>query len=647
MGRMTTDLILGTAGHIDHGKTSLIKALTGIDTDRLPEEKKRGITIELGFARLNVGNFRFGIVDVPGHERFVRNMLAGATGIDVALLVVAADDSVKPQTREHFDILRLLQLPAGVVALTKCDLADADWIALVEDEVRELVADSFLADAPLVRTSAATGEGLDALRSALESAAQRAVRSSRTQRAKGPFRLPIDRCFAVAGHGTVVTGSIASGSVRLGDELTVEPGGQRVRVRGLQRHDEPTEQLARGQRAAVNLGGIHHNQIHRGHELCTPGHLVPSRWLTVRLELLATAPRPVKNRARVRCHIGTAELMASISLLEGDVLLPGQSMLAQLILSQPAVATWGQGFIIRSQSPMFTIGGGRVLEPNASRIRLRQRERIARLGELESENECERASAAIYLAGLHSWKKEDLARTAGVTDAEAVVAELETQQQLVRLVSSAGRSQLVHRDVLKETADRIEVVLSRLHERQPLKMTIDRGQLLSQCAYLAEEWLLIALLEYMESQGRIVRSRSGIRLAGHSPRLADEERRVLDQLVACYEQSGFQPPSIKEVATEVGKSEAFVSPLIHLACDQGMLVRFAPEGYLHHTAEQRLRSLLTEHLAAGDGLTVSEIRTLLGTTRKYAVPLCEYLDRIGLTRREGDRRVLASSEVES
>ncbi len=272
---MTTDLILGTAGHIDHGKTSLIRALTGVDTDRLPEERQRGITIDLGFAELTVGRHRLGIVDVPGHERFVRNMLAGATGMDLALLVVAADDSIKPQTREHLDILKLLDLRAGVIAITKCDLAEEAWIDLVEEEIRELVAGSFLQEAQIVRTSTATGQGIESLRQALEQAAQLAGEARPAALQGSPFRMAIDRAFTITGHGTVVTGSVSSGTIQMGDELEIEPGGFAVRVRGLQNHDRPASQVHRGQRAAVNLAGIHHDRIGRGHELATPGHLRP------------------------------------------------------------------------------------------------------------------------------------------------------------------------------------------------------------------------------------------------------------------------------------------------------------------------------------------------------------------------------------
>src|SRR5215470_17197957 len=309
---MPRDLILGTAGHIDHGKTSLVKALTGIDCDRLPEEKARGITIDIGFATLDLGDFRLGIVDVPGHERFIKNMLAGATGIDLAVLVVAADDSVMPQTREHLEILRLLGLRHGLVALTKCDLVDETTREVVELEIRELVKGSFLENAPILRTSAHTGEGIPQLKAAIAEACTKVEERGGAEW----FRMAIDRSFIVQGHGTVVTGSVTSGRLRVGDEVEWQPRGERVRVRSLQNHDQPVEEVHRGQRAAVNLAGVRHEDVVRGQEVASPGYLEPARVMTVRLHCLAEMRRPIKHRMPVRFHLGTAEVMGAVSLLD-------------------------------------------------------------------------------------------------------------------------------------------------------------------------------------------------------------------------------------------------------------------------------------------------------------------------------------------
>ena len=642
---MAIDLILGTAGHIDHGKTALVKALTGTDTDRLPEEQRRGITIELGFAELDVGEFRFGIVDVPGHERFVRNMLAGATGIDVAMLVIAADDSVKPQTREHFEVLRLLGLPAGVIALSKCDLADPAWIELVEEEIRELVADSFLAEAPIIRTSAQTGAGLEALRAALADAGQKAAQSDRRKRVSGPFRMAIDRTFTIAGHGTVVTGSVSGGRVAVGDELVIEPGAIDVRVRGLQNHDRPAEEVHRGQRAALNLAGIHHDEIRRGQELATAGHLVPSRRISVSLRVLRSASRPLKHRTRVRCHLGTFEVMASISLVEQDQLAPGERGLAQLFLSEPVVSTWEQGFIIRRESPMMTLGGGQVLDPNARRLSRGDALSVARLHELESDDSLARASAATYFRGTQLWQPGDLSRLAGVDEPDDAVATLVAHGDLLKLNISPQRTQFLHRDVLAYLEQRVERALEKLHDRAPLRLNHPRSQIVRRLRHECDAGLLDAVLESMRASARITLTDKTIALADRGARLSEHQQRLLEQIISIFAEAGFQPPTVEEVTAQITKNQALVPQLVALAADSGELIKVSSDFYLHADAELRLRDTLAARMVDGDGLTISQIREILSTSRKYAVPFCEYLDRIGFTRREGDVRVLTRSSA--
>ncbi len=639
---MTTDLILGTAGHIDHGKTSLIKALTGIDTDRLPEEKKRGITIELGFAELAVGEFRLGIVDVPGHERFVRNMLAGATGMDLAMLVVAADDSVKPQTREHFEILRILDLPAGVIALTKCDLADPEWVELVEAEIRELVRGSFLEQAPVVRTSTVSGEGIPQLRSALRSAAEIAARRRGNAAQGAPFRMAVDRTFTVAGHGTVVTGSVQSGAARMGDQLVIEPGGMTVRVRGLQNHDRAVDTVHRGQRAAINLAGIHHDQLQRGHELTTSQYLVPSKLMTVQLQLLRDAPRPLKHRARIRFHVGTAQLLAVVSLLSDEALVPGTSGYAQLYLEAPAVATWGQPFIVRSQSPVMTLGGGVILEPVAEKIRRSDHEKLACVSRLESSDPVERGSAALQLVGWHDWSASDVTRACGVRDPMSVVETLRQRGNLVTLMVPPHRRRLVHREVLETTFQRVERALEHLHESRPLEPTIDAGTLAQRFAYLGNKALIEALLTMMHDEGRLVRDGKSVALPGHRATLSPSARELLDDMVEQIHAGAFQPPTLDDVRRRAVKNRELVPQLASVAAAEGKLVAITADIFLHREHECRLRERLSEALSSSGGMTLSQIRDILNTTRKYAVPICEYLDRIGFTSRDGDLRVLTT-----
>jgi selenocysteine-specific elongation factor len=638
---MAVDLILGTAGHIDHGKTSLVKALTGVDTDRLPEEKLRGITIDLGFAELTLGDVRLGIVDVPGHERFVRNMLAGATGIDLALLVVAADDSVKPQTREHLEILKLLALEHGVLALTKCDLPDADWIDLVEAEVRDLVRGTFLASAPIVRTSAATGLGLEELNAALADAADRASHAARIRRLSGPFRLAIDRTFTIAGHGTVVTGSVASGSARIGDAMVIEPGGIAVRVRGLQSHDRVCDEVHRGQRAAINLAGVHHDQIRRGQELAVLGYLRPSRVISAKMKLAETVPRPLKNRARVRVHLGTAELMASVVLLGAERLEPGAEAFAQLFLNEPTVSTWGQPLVLRSESPVMTIGGGTVLDPNAPKLPRNDPEVLARLSALTAGDAAERAAAALSFIGLADWQPADLVRAAGIDHPTEIVEELLPAGKLVVLPISPSRALRVERRWLNDVFRRVETILEQQHAEFPLRTALDRSRLVHRLEYLGDEPVVAAILSAMSREGRLTTSERGIALPGRGPQLSKNEQKLLTEIIDTYRTSGYESPTVEEIRARATKNQQVVEQLIALAAAEGQLVDVGGGFYLHADVERRLRETLAAAISAGQGRTVSQIRELLGTSRKYAVPLCEYLDRSGFTRREGDLRFLA------
>ena len=630
------DLILGTAGHIDHGKTSLIRALTGTNTDRLPEEQKRGITIELGFAELEIDDYRLGIVDVPGHEKFVRQMLAGATGMDLALLVVAADDSVKPQTREHFDVLRILDLPAGVIALTKCDVADPDWIGLVEEEIRELVKGSFLQDAPIVQTSSAENIGIDELRGVLASAAEQVVQQ-RSDRLDGPFRMAIDRAFTIEGHGTVVTGSVSYGKCSVGDHLLTEPGNLEVRVRGLQNHDSAAESVQRGQRAAINLAGIHRDDVTRGHELISPGHLIASRLITVQIQMLDDVQRPLKNRAKVRLHVGTTEVLATVALFDCDKAEAGQHVFAQLFLSEPIVASWNQAFVLRSESPIETIAGGRIVVPVADKIKKPTSDQLTMMRQLQSSDELDRASAAIYFVGGDHEGHKELSRTAGISDTESVYQALCDRGDVVRVAKSAQREIRMHRLVCDEIQVRIAGALNRLHDENSLRTMFDRSTVANQFAYLGSSAVIDALLRRMEKEKTIRLTEKGIGLADRGPKLSKNEKVVLAELIQKFADAKFQPPTVKECQQTATKNQSSVPQLITLAASDGDLVEISSDYYLHADVEQELKSRLTEAMADG-GLTLSEIREMLGTTRKYAVPICEYLDRTGFTVRDGDLR---------
>jgi selenocysteine-specific elongation factor len=634
-------LILGTAGHIDHGKTALVRALTGVDTDRLPQEKERGITIDIGFAALDLDGTRLGIVDVPGHERFIRNMLAGASGIDVAMLVIAADDSVMPQTREHLAILRLLGVRHGLVALTKTDLAEDSWLDLVEEDIATLVRGTFLAGAPIVRTSATTGAGIDELRAALVAVSAAVTRETE----QDAFRLAVDRSFVQSGVGTVVTGTVSAGRLEAGATVELLPAGDAVRVRGLQVHGRAVDAVTRGQRAAVNLMGVHHSAVRRGHEIAAPGALRPTRLLTAHVEVLPESPWPLRHRHRLRLHLGTQEVMARLDLLEGTAVEPGAETLAQLTLAEPGVAVAGQPFVLRSESPLLTVGGGRVLQPCPRRIARRDAAARERLAALRSDDATTRADAALYFLGAREWSGLDLARDAGVPSGrvDGLIAAAEDAGTLETIPAPAGRVVRIHRDVRHDLETRIVDAARALHERAPLESVIPRARLRQAFRRREDETVLGLVIDGLIAAGRLTGDEGGVALAEFEPALTAGQRSLQDEIVTRYRDAGFSPPLFGDLERPARTTDAELRTILDLAVRGGHLVHLGGGFFLHRDTEEELRRRLTERLRASPGLTMSEIRDVLGTSRKYALPMCEYLDRIGVTRRKDDLRVLAQS----
>ncbi len=634
------NLVLGTAGHIDHGKTALVRALTGVDTDRLPAEKERGITIDIGFAALDLGEYHLALIDVPGHERFIRNMLAGASGLDLAMLIVAADDSVMPQTREHLEILRLLGLAGGVVVLTKCDLADPSWLDLVEEEVRSLVRGTFLENATIVRTSAVNGHGLEELKNAL-----RVLCSSiKPRHDQGVFRMAIDRSFTVAGHGTVVTGTVASGSVTVGDELAWHPDGRIVRVRGLHRHDRPVERIGRGSRAAINLVGVHHTEVRRGQELAAPGYIQATSVLSVELAGSAEAVRPFRHRWRYKLHIGTAEVSSVLSLLETNDRSPGQPQLAQLFVAEPVTAVYGQPFVLRAQSPPATLGGGRVLQPSPRRLRRQDHVSLARLGRLRSVDPVDRLCAALAFLGLTPWTERRLSALTGLAGGEMdrALAALTASGALVELPVGPRRTVRVLAEYAADLEDRALRALGRLHAARPRHSAIPRAQLAAAFPDLANEALAAGLIERLREQGKVVADSRSVALRGFQPKLSQGERKLKAELAETIRTGGMSPPDATELATAAGARASAVPDLLALLRDEDQLVEINAQLFLDAEVDSELRRRVRERLADGSAITMSELRDLLGTTRKYAVPIGEYLDRIGLTKRDGDVRRLGT-----
>ena len=627
---MTTHpVILGTAGHIDHGKTSLVRRLTGIDTDRLPEEKRRGISIDLGFAHWSRDGFEFGIVDVPGHERFVRNMTAGATGIDLALLVVAADDGVMPQTREHLEILQALGIRSGVIAITKIDLAEPDLVEYVCDELRELAAGTFLADAQIVPVSSTTGAGFDTLGEALCAAA----REASAEAVPGPFRMPIDRAFSIAGHGTIVSGTVLGGTVSVGDTVELLPAGIRARVRSIHHHGtEATSSTAR-RRTALNLVGVKADEIHRGDEVVAPDCFCPTTRLLVRMEPVRSAPFSLRDRMGLQLHLGTAEAPARLVLKAGE-LEPGSSGFGELRLKAPVVAQYGQRFILRRSSPALTLAGGVVLDPNFELRRVRDHAALGVAAESGSERE-----------RLAHW----LARSATIDPAPATVAvslgigperyagllaELQSSGDVVRI---NGKS-LLHRERLETlSAAAMRRIRDEIGLRQPCR-SLPRTVLLNACRAVAESPVGELLLERLLADRRLVPVGEQFGPADLQAKLTKQQARMQHAMLERIRTDGLVPPFLREFAVEFGVDESVLLPLIDLLVEDHQLTRICPGYYVTPAALDAAVQVARDLLRSKGEATMSELRAAWNATRKYSVPLCECLDARQITVRDGDLR---------
>src|SRR5713226_127296 len=632
MSTPTKSVIVGTAGHIDHGKSTLVEALTGTHPDRLAEEKRRGITIDLGFAFLEENGVRFGFVDVPGHERFVSNMLAGAGAVDLVLLVIAADESIKPQTREHFEICRLLGVKRGVVALTKSDLVDADTAGLVRLEIEEYLRGSFLEDAPVVLVSVRTQSGLLELRQALSAVAQQVAGKDRSQY----FRLPIDRAFAVKGFGAVVTGTLISGSVAPGDEVELFPGVRRLRVRGVQSGGKTTERAVAGQRTAVNLAGIEHTALRRGMALATPGKFRTTRRIDVRLELLRSAPK-MKQRSRVHFHGGTCETIAEVYLHDRSELAPGQSALAQLRLQEEVLVLPGDRFIVRQFSPVTTIGGGVVLDPAARRPTIRD---SGRAGFLQTPERGEQAAVldAMTERAVLGLRFEDIVARTGWREGEILsIAKKLADTGLAKCVSTEPLM-LVSGKMFEEVRQKIASRVERFHKENPLLPGITREDLRSSLGRRVRPETFRAALDDLLAQKKLEAQGESVKRAGSTIYLEPEEARAKEQMETAFAAAGLAVPAVKEVLSKLPVEAKRAEKILQIHTG---LIRVTPELIFHRDALAQLRGRLSAFKKTkGERISVPVFKELTGITRKYAIPLLEYLDRERVTRRAGDERVI-------
>jgi selenocysteine-specific elongation factor len=628
-------LVVGTAGHIDHGKSRLVLALTGIDPDRLKEEQERGITIDLGFAHLTLGNgTRVGFVDVPGHERFVRNMLAGVGGIDLVLLVIAADESIKPQTREHFDICRLLRIQRGLVVLTKADLVDADMLELVRLEVREFVAGSFLEGAPIVPVSSLTGAGLPDLRAALEEESGRLQARSEA----GLPRLPIDRAFTIKGFGTVVTGTLLSGTLGTGQEVLLQPRGQAGRIRGLQVHGETVERATPGQRVAVNLQGIEVAAVERGDLLTEPGALEPTRLLDVTLELLPTAEAPLKDLARVGFHLMTVDSPARVKLVGGDVLAPGASAAAQLRMTRPVVALPGDRFILRRPSPAMTIAGGVVLHNAPAKLRGHAPALAARYQDLAAASSAGLLRLLVVEGGPAGVDAPTLrARTGLGHDAVVAGLEAEVRSGTVQALATAPR-RFLDTAAADALGRGVVGILEDFHRREPLREGVPREEVRTRVFSHSHPDVFKAVLAALVARGAVRAEKEWIAVAGHQVSLSADEVRLVERMEQTYRQAGANPPELSEVARTMGVDSRRLERLVHLLLTRGRLTRI-PDGKIFHAeALDDLKRRLRDWRARSPTIDIAEFKELSGTSRKHAIPLLEYFDQARVTQREGSRR---------
>lgn len=630
------NLIIGTAGHVDHGKTMLVKALTGIETDRLKEEKERGISIELGFAFMRLPSGRqAGLVDVPGHERFIKNMLAGVGGIDMVLLIIAADEGIMPQTREHLDIIQLLQINKGIVVITKVDLVDEEWLGLIREEVRDYIKDTVMAEAPIIEVSAVTGHGIPELLQAVDQVAAETVEKP----AVGKVRMPVDRTFTVTGFGTVVTGTLLSGILKIGDPVEIMPQGILSRVRSLQSHGKKTDKVLAGQRTAVNISGVELEQVPRGSVLTTPGSLTPSYKLDVRLLLLKSAPRSLKNRSRIRLYLGTAEILARVVLLDRDELSPGDITLAQLELEESAVAFKGDRFVLRSYSPMQTIGGGTVIDPVARKHK-RFRDDV-----LEALSTREKGTPAELILQQLTNKPhpQTISELADSTDLEVneIIESLPHLTEDGKIKEIKGDSQVffVAHSVYVQWADDITNLVQTYHLEFPLREGFPKEELRSRKFAFINTKQFQLLLQTLEEDGLIKSIANSVSLPDFKPQPNNDQQKIINRLEHTLTEAGCQPPGWKELSVATDLPESQAQEILQYLLRQGTLIKIADDLYFHSSIIDKAKEILRQFFSQNNEISIGEVRDTLGTSRKYALPLMEYFDRERLTRRVGDKRM--------
>jgi selenocysteine-specific elongation factor len=629
-------LIVGTAGHIDHGKTALVKALTGIDADRLKEEKERGITIDIGFAHLSLDSkTTIGFIDVPGHERFIKNMLAGVGGIDLVMLVIAADESVMPQTREHLDICSLLHIRQGFTVLTKIDKVDSEMADLVEIEVREFLKGSFLERSPVLRVSSHTGQGIPELIQTL----RESIKNTGPKDAADIFRLPVDRCFTMKGFGTVVTGTLIAGRVQKEEEVEILPIQRVTRVRGIQVHGKAASEAVAGQRTALNLQGIEVDDVQRGMVLTAPRLFTPTSMLDCHIELLRSAS-PIELHKRVRFHIGTAELMANLVLLGQDRLLPGNSAFAQVRLEEPAFALPSDRFIIRQYSPMITIGGGEILDAQPEKHRRSDQRAVEKLRVFKDGDDDDAVLSIIEDAGLHGIDLPKLAARRGIAPDRARERLLGMAKKGKLRILTENPMVVVSGAAFKTAADAAAATVKRFHETNPLVQGISREELRVRAVRDASNLVFQAVLDKLAADKKVSIALDVIHEFGRKVTLRADEEKIRAQLLERFRSLGLQVPSPDGVIDSLKLDRTTAKKIVQLMLKENALVKISEEMVIDRETLDKLISGVRALKSKNPKLGVAEFKDLTGVSRKWAIPLLEYLDRQRVTRRVGDDRMI-------
>ncbi|MGM0602108.1 MAG: selenocysteine-specific translation elongation factor [Bacillota bacterium] len=629
------NIIIGTAGHIDHGKTTLIKALTGADTDRLQQEKDRGISIELGFTgfTLEDGN-QVGIIDVPGHEKFVKNMLAGASGIDLALLVVAADEGMMPQSDEHLAILDILGVEHGIIVLTKTDKVDSDWLELVIEDTKDKVKDTFLEGAPVVSVSSTEGEGIESLKTEI----QKMVKKIPPKDPEGNVYYPIDRVFTMKGFGTIVTGTLFSGSIEVEDELEIYPERKKARVRSLQVHNSKVEKAFPGQRVGVNLAGIDKSEVQRGDVLAEPSSLIKTKFFEAHLKLLNGLSFLIKHGDRIRFHIGAQEVLGRIFLFDREEILPGEDAYVQFRLEEELVARFGEKFVLRRYSPMTTLGGGKIIEIDPPPRKGNYSKVLEELKIMENAGPEKRVEILIKNREKEAVEKKYLLKRTTLAEKklEHCLNDL-LKKGIIKKLSNAENSTWIHIDNLYRVENELLSIISDYHSSNSLKKGIQKEELRSQSDYYFEKAEFSIILNWMKENGKIKEEENIISLDGFNISFNEEEKKIKENIINKFKDNLFNPPVLEDLVKTYNNPDK-VSDILQYLLDQGELIRLTQDIYLHYSALDEAINKLKMYFKNHESIELSEFRDLIGSTRKYSLPLLEEFDRRKLTERRGDQR---------